>query len=116
MLVGLISLWTRPRWCSRPSAPERATARRRNLPTLDRKSTRLNSSHLGISYAVFCLKKKKQLLLSVTGHSDTIEYEQCAHPLTPRLAGINVRHIHSKRALSRASLSTIIYALARYKW
>src|SRR5437899_4983515 len=27
----------------------------------DRKSTRLNSSHLGISYAVFCLKKKNQL-------------------------------------------------------
>src|ERR1035441_10789949 len=27
-------------------------------PFLDRKSTRLNSSHLGISYAVFCLKKK----------------------------------------------------------
>src|SRR5258705_2983191 len=29
-------------------------------PTGDRKSTRLNSSHLGISYAVFCLKKKKR--------------------------------------------------------
>src|SRR5437899_994549 len=29
----------------------------RNLELLDRKSTRLNSSHLGISYAVFCLKK-----------------------------------------------------------
>src|ERR1035438_10843765 len=28
-------------------------------PERDRKSTRLNSSHLGISYAVFCLKKKK---------------------------------------------------------
>src|ERR1039458_1820953 len=28
--------------------------------TADRKSTRLNSSHLGISYAVFCLKKKKK--------------------------------------------------------
>src|SRR5205814_10341483 len=28
--------------------------------TQDRKSTRLNSSHLGISYAVFCLKKKKK--------------------------------------------------------
>src|ERR1035438_6528113 len=27
---------------------------------IDRKSTRLNSSHLGISYAVFCLKKKKK--------------------------------------------------------
>src|SRR5258705_7751614 len=30
----------------------------------DRKSTRLNSSHLGISYAVFCLKKKKNCLPS----------------------------------------------------
>src|SRR5947199_5848939 len=28
--------------------------------SIDRKSTRLNSSHLGISYAVFCLKKKKK--------------------------------------------------------
>src|SRR3712207_8174922 len=31
---------------------------------VDRKSTRLNSSHANISYAVFCLKKKKILLLS----------------------------------------------------
>src|SRR5688500_19962787 len=31
----------------------------RELVQLDRKSTRLNSSHLVISYAVFCLKKKK---------------------------------------------------------
>src|SRR3712207_8403163 len=30
----------------------------------DRKSTRLNSSHANISYAVFCLKKKKTLLIS----------------------------------------------------
>src|SRR5438045_7520425 len=30
-----------------------------NTSREDRKSTRLNSSHLGISYAVFCLKKKK---------------------------------------------------------
>src|SRR5258705_680707 len=30
----------------------------------DRKSTRLNSSHLGISYAVFCLKKKKKQQMS----------------------------------------------------
>src|SRR3989442_7515576 len=29
-------------------------------PDSDRKSTRLNSSHVRISYAVFCLKKKKQ--------------------------------------------------------
>src|SRR5690349_23187251 len=30
---------------------------------LDRKSTRLNSSHVEISYAVFCLKKKKNIVL-----------------------------------------------------
>src|SRR5699024_12216569 len=30
------------------------------IDTLDRKSTRLNSSHVSISYAVFCLKKKKE--------------------------------------------------------
>src|SRR3712207_8643227 len=34
--------------------------------TSDRKSTRLNSSHANISYAVFCLKKKKNHKLSVT--------------------------------------------------
>src|SRR5262245_64953181 len=34
-------------------------AARGSLRKGDRKSTRLNSSHLGISYAVFCLKKKK---------------------------------------------------------
>src|SRR5256885_12550399 len=33
-------------------------------PASDRKSTRLNSSHLVISYAVFCLKKKNKLLSS----------------------------------------------------
>src|SRR5205814_10402075 len=37
-----------------------AFARRVYDFTSDRKSTRLNSSHLGISYAVFCLKKKKK--------------------------------------------------------
>src|SRR5438045_7398373 len=34
----------------------------------DRKSTRLNSSHLGISYAVFCLKKKKNTKSTSTLH------------------------------------------------
>src|SRR5256885_1164593 len=33
------------------------------VPATDRKSTRLNSSHLVISYAVFCLKKKKTNML-----------------------------------------------------
>src|SRR3712207_7970896 len=33
---------------------------------VDRKSTRLNSSHANISYAVFCLKKKKKLVCAIT--------------------------------------------------
>src|SRR5690625_5925171 len=37
-----------------------AGARYRGRPARDRKSTRLNSSHVAISYAVFCLKKKKK--------------------------------------------------------
>src|SRR5438067_9734893 len=35
----------------------------RHLEATDRKSTRLNSSHVSISYAVFCLKKKTKLCL-----------------------------------------------------
>src|SRR5256885_4299742 len=35
-----------------------------NLASTDRKSTRLNSSHLVISYAVFCLKKKKEYTIA----------------------------------------------------
>src|SRR3712207_8285745 len=38
------------------------------LPFQDRKSTRLNSSHAHISYAVFCLKKKNEKLHVVTYH------------------------------------------------
>src|SRR5256885_10929040 len=39
----------------------------------DRKSTRLNSSHLVISYAVFCLKKKKK-----SSHAE-LSYSPCSH-------------------------------------
>src|SRR5438067_9443879 len=38
--------------------------------TRDRKSTRLNSSHVSISYAVFCLKKKRQALARTLGSED----------------------------------------------
>src|SRR5436853_3485487 len=40
--------------------PRRDGAAPRRAGRADRKSTRLNSSHLGISYAVFCLKKKSR--------------------------------------------------------
>src|SRR3712207_7829752 len=40
---------------------------------LDRKSTRLNSSHANISYAVFCLKKKKKRNLRTRSEENTTE-------------------------------------------
>src|SRR5262245_64743834 len=43
---------------TRASTPEKDYINNGFLAKSDRKSTRLNSSHLGISYAVFCLKKK----------------------------------------------------------
>src|SRR3712207_8358522 len=45
---------------------DRPLRRRRSLPRRgDRKSTRLNSSHANISYAVFCLKKKKSFSIII---------------------------------------------------
>src|SRR2546422_7960756 len=55
-----ISLFRRfPESSCRAAAPGRQIGREAHVP--DRKSTRLNSSHGYISYAVFCLKKKKYL-------------------------------------------------------
>src|SRR5688500_19435672 len=45
---------------SGPSSRRAGSAAAPNYARLDRKSTRLNSSHLVISYAVFCLKKKNK--------------------------------------------------------
>src|SRR5207302_8960488 len=50
----------------------------------DRKSTRLNSSHVKISYAVFCLKKKKQYAQPSTS---------LGKPETPRVAPPHGRHL-----------------------
>src|SRR5256885_8325844 len=55
-VLGLSRNWTASAttWMRERFSPSR-------LEALDRKSTRLNSSHLVISYAVFCLKKKNVL-------------------------------------------------------
>src|SRR5256885_3546510 len=50
-------------WNRRPEAKPIVLLGLRAQRLLDRKSTRLNSSHLVISYAVFCLKKKKNMLI-----------------------------------------------------
>src|SRR2546430_8920453 len=57
--------------CSRASDDRLAYRTHRGAPRAhsgDRKSTRLNSSHSQISYAVFCLKKKKKNINSPTSH------------------------------------------------
>src|SRR5947209_17378790 len=59
-----------------------STAHRRRIarhgpPPPDRKSTRLNSSHANISYAVFCLKKKNNLKERI------IPYKTAAHASDP---------------------------------
>src|SRR5205807_10345114 len=75
LLTILLLFLSRPPSCAprRPSTCPRCPIMSHNVPPwrccyrilawdiagLDRKSTRLNSSHLVISYAVFCLKKKK---------------------------------------------------------
>src|SRR5205814_9199160 len=63
--VTLKTGWNKERTIPEEAFPDGEVARLREqlesgarvAITLDRKSTRLNSSHLGISYAVFCLKK-----------------------------------------------------------
>src|SRR2546428_8627185 len=53
-----------------PAPPALSAGRQKE----DRKSTRLNSSHDQISYAVFCLKKKKNTLMSVYGLLQALSY------------------------------------------
>src|SRR5256885_12218570 len=68
--------------------------------SLDRKSTRLNSSHLVISYAVFCLKKKKQNDSSIVHAYNITVLKSSIYPhahhipqLSPRLASLlSFRH------------------------
>src|SRR2546426_6153293 len=52
--------WRLPDAAALPRFPVRFRTDPAGFHPLDRKSTRLNSSHLVISYAVFCLKKKKR--------------------------------------------------------
>src|SRR6266542_4934890 len=69
-LLRTVSFANRSSFCCR--SPETFTA----PPPADRKSTRLNSSHGSISYAVFCLKKKKNAvdqLLGVNENTDGIK-------------------------------------------
>src|SRR5256885_9760383 len=70
LLNGMVALPQPPDWqeSAVDESTTRVTGRATAVPSAgrvgdtDRKSTRLNSSHLVISYAVFCLKKKKTII------------------------------------------------------
>src|SRR4051812_49582494 len=50
------------------------------VPSADRKSTRLNSSHMSISYAVFCLKKKKNKIQHTPSSLHNIKVHATCRP------------------------------------
>src|SRR5438874_3718759 len=59
--------------------------------TRDRKSTRLNSSHVEISYAVFCLKKKNYKIVIITNAGGNTAWSDLRHFLTlPHLRDVCV--------------------------
>src|SRR2546429_1994378 len=80
-LFPYTTLFRSPEGGHRPAAPRGGGVGGR--PARDRKSTRLNSSHGYISYAVFCLKKKKQRVKGqpfgvAKGGSSTMSRDCCA--------------------------------------
>src|SRR2546421_5981645 len=69
-----------------------AEIKRQNLQAIDRKSTRLNSSHDQISYAVFCLKKKKKYMIKssqIITKDLLVEHLVCLHKESPHFSGLS---------------------------
>src|SRR5256885_3780630 len=96
--------------CTEVMGPSSAPATAASMA--DRKSTRLNSSHLVISYAVFCLKKKNKI--TVTCVLDTLHDCICAHftKSTARrcdnvpVSHVNLNNLEQPRILSAFHLRT----------
>src|SRR5437763_12813749 len=74
-----------PKGCDRSECLDREDCRKR---AVDRKSTRLNSSHRCISYAVFCLKKKKKM---VNTNSNTLPFARVQDVTEQDAAGHAIR-------------------------
>src|SRR2546430_13130892 len=78
----------------RQAAPFSRGTRKEHPKTPDRKSTRLNSSHSQISYAVFCLKKKKQPTFTKFYNLILYTYSHiCQHTL--QHTSVNIYHIYN---------------------
>src|SRR5256885_4904376 len=81
---------TKPLTCS--ASRSRKSSRSSTTAATDRKSTRLNSSHLVISYAVFCLKKKKNYLPPLLAFDATAVPQPCRVNVVGRRLLASVRH------------------------
>src|SRR5688572_32187971 len=79
-----------------------AATMRSLVPGLDRKSTRLNSSHSQISYAVFCLKKKN---VNGEGHTEFLTYRDTA---TYADTNLPVAHLDTVALLCRCILTPLL--------
>src|SRR6266571_5109220 len=88
----------------------------------DRKSTRLNSSHMSISYAVFCLKKKKKLARLEILIKNEIEQQfqdildqkvgDCVNSYLPEFSGITLWYHHFPFFFFNDTATTEIYTLS----
>src|SRR5262245_65024215 len=77
---------------SSPSSTATSIAPFLTPSSTDRKSTRLNSSHLGISYAVFCLEKKKDTQIERAAIAVVAALPYALHPYC-RKPSEHARHV-----------------------
>src|SRR5256885_7282619 len=98
--------WSLP-WAYPEFARQEFNRAARMLVPLDRKSTRLNSSHLVISYAVFCLKKKKPPNMPISIHLFLTPRQI---PPAHRLQLLSFRHREDQTA-NTATRTTLTHAV-----
>src|SRR6266542_1207307 len=92
------------------AAPRWRPATRRSAR--DRKSTRLNSSHGSISYAVFCLKKKKMARAAARADSRDLRHLAAVFgrlPLASRTDAVAISDLHLDKEVLRASLAAFFF-------
>src|SRR2546430_10899637 len=88
-LFPYTTLFRSPRACAEITPPPSSVTVTVPLSSGDRKSTRLNSSHSQISYAVFCLKKKNSHPLGTAGNHPPAHHTGVPARL-PRLAATDL--------------------------
>src|SRR5215469_4063994 len=89
-----------PPYRSPASRQDRGDDEERRVWTRDRKSTRLNSSHVEISYAVFCLKKQ-----NYKGH------EWCLYSIDTNTREFMINHTDAHSSLSMSLVSFLFFFL-----